>query len=74
MHAVAIRLQEGGFGAGVIAVALGTEPDRIPPLLKIAGAKLARLLAADDTINLASSPCHHTDTTDGRDTADDGCP
>jgi hypothetical protein len=45
MHAVAIRLQEGGFGDGVIATALGTEPEQVPPLLQIAATKLARLLA-----------------------------
>lgn len=48
MHAVAIRLQDGGFGNGVIAVALGTEPEQVPPLLQIASTKLARLLAEDD--------------------------
>ena len=48
MHAVAIRLQDGGFGEGVIAVALGTEPEQVPPLLQIAATKLARLLAEDD--------------------------
>lgn len=48
MHAVAIRLRDGGFGDGVIAVALGTEPEQVPPLLQIATTKLAGLLAEDD--------------------------
>jgi hypothetical protein len=48
MHAVAIRLHDGGFGDGAIAVALGTDPEQVPPLLRIAVTKLARLLAEDD--------------------------
>jgi hypothetical protein len=53
MHAVAIRLQEGGFDDGVIATALGTDPEQIPPLLQIAATKLARLLAQDDASPIA---------------------
>ena len=57
-HAVAIRLKDGGFSDGVIAVALGTEPEQVPPLLRIAATKLARLLAKDEeTIDLTSGPC-----------------
>lgn len=48
MHAVAIRLQDGGFGEGVIAIALGTDREQVPPLLQIAATKLARLLAEDE--------------------------
>lgn len=64
MHAVAIRLQDGGFGDSVIAVALGTDPEQVPPLLRIAANKLARLLAEDDkdTIDLATSPRRSTTT------------
>lgn len=64
MHAVAIRLQDRGFGNGVIAVALGTDPDQIPPLLRIAANKLARLLAEDDkdTIDLSTSTRRGTTT------------
>jgi hypothetical protein len=56
MHAVAIRLQEGGFGDGVIATALGTEPEQVPPLLQIAATKLARLLAQAQAQAQAQAP------------------
>lgn len=65
MHAVAIRLQDEGFGDGVIAVALGTDPEQVPPLLRIATTKLARLLAEEDEemIDLTRSPRRDTTNT-----------
>ena len=48
MYAAALRLQENGYGNGVIAVALGTDPEQVPPVLLIAETKLASLLAEDD--------------------------
>ena len=48
MYAVAIRLQDGGYPDGVIAVALGTDPEQVPLMLQIAATKLARLFAEDE--------------------------
>lgn len=43
--AVALRLRDGGFGDHVIAVAVDTEDVQVPALLRIAEAKLAKLIA-----------------------------
>jgi hypothetical protein len=45
MHAVALRLRDNGFDDHVIAVVLGIEDARVPSLLRIAEAKLRRLMA-----------------------------
>jgi hypothetical protein len=45
MHAVALRLRDNGFDDHVIAVVLGIEDVRVPSLLRIAEAKLRRLMA-----------------------------
>lgn len=62
MHAVAIRLQDGGFSDGVIAVALGTDAEQVPPLLQIAATKLARLLAEDDGPPIDLTQHHYGDS------------
>lgn len=45
MHAVALRLRDNGFDDHVIAVVLDVEDVQVPALLRIAEAKLARLIA-----------------------------
>lgn len=47
-YAVALRLAESGAEPELIARALGIEPESVQPLLLLAHAKLAELLAADD--------------------------
>ena len=44
LHAVALRLRDNGFDDGVIAAALDVEHVQVPALLRIAEAKLAKLL------------------------------
>lgn len=44
VHAVAVRLRDDGADTHTIAVAVGVEDDQVPVLLKIADAKLSRLL------------------------------
>jgi hypothetical protein len=44
IHAVAIRLQDQGYGADVIATALGLDDDQVALLLLIAERKLAKQL------------------------------
>jgi hypothetical protein len=44
MHAVALRLRDNNFDHHVIAVALDIEDVQVPTLLRIAEAKLARLM------------------------------
>jgi DNA-directed RNA polymerase specialized sigma24 family protein len=48
VHAVALRLHRAGTANAEIAVELGIEVAAVPPLLRLAKAKLARLLAAPD--------------------------
>ncbi len=48
VHARAIRLQRAGVGAAEIASELGIELEAVAPLLRVAQAKLASLLAAPD--------------------------
>jgi hypothetical protein len=47
LHAVAIRLRDGGFDDQVIAVALEIEDAQVPTLLQIANSKLENLIALD---------------------------
>ena len=46
LHAVAIRLRDGGEDDHVIAVALAIEDDQVRTVLEIADAKLANLMSA----------------------------
>jgi DNA-directed RNA polymerase specialized sigma24 family protein len=48
VHATALRLHRAGTDAGGIAAALGIEVEAVAPLLRVAEAKLASLLAAPD--------------------------
>jgi DNA-directed RNA polymerase specialized sigma24 family protein len=48
VHAAALRLHRAGTGAAGIAAALGIEVEAVAPLLRVAEAKLASLLAAPD--------------------------
>lgn len=43
-HAIALRLEAAGRGADVIADALGIEVETVVPLLRVARAKLDRIL------------------------------
>jgi hypothetical protein len=45
MHGVALRLRDNGYNDHIIAVALGIEDVQVPSLLRIADAKLRRLMA-----------------------------
>ncbi|MGH3829182.1 MAG: hypothetical protein ACRDRS_01810 [Pseudonocardiaceae bacterium] len=45
-HATALRLHRAGTNAAGIAAELGIEVEAVAPLLRVAEAKLARLLAA----------------------------
>jgi hypothetical protein len=47
LHAVAIRLRDGGLDDHVIAVALELDDDQVPMLMQIAQCKLSSLMAAD---------------------------
>jgi hypothetical protein len=42
---MAVRMHDVGVGESVIAAELNIEPESVPPLLELAEAKLARLLA-----------------------------
>lgn len=46
MHAVALRLRDNGFDDQVIAAVLDVEHVQVPALLRIAQAKLAKLMRA----------------------------
>jgi DNA-directed RNA polymerase specialized sigma24 family protein len=46
VHAAVIRLHRAGIDAAGIAGELGIEVEAVPPLLRVAEAKLASLLAA----------------------------
>lgn len=48
VHAAALRLHRAGTDAAGIAAALGIEVEAVAPLLRVAEAKLASLLAAPD--------------------------
>jgi DNA-directed RNA polymerase specialized sigma24 family protein len=43
-YAVALRLRDAGHDNTAIATALGTEPESVEPLLRLANAKLVLLL------------------------------
>ncbi|MBV9315135.1 MAG: hypothetical protein JO100_15710 [Pseudonocardia sp.] len=47
VHAIALRLRDGGYNNAAIAAALGIELEAVQPLFRVAEAKLARLLEAD---------------------------
>jgi DNA-directed RNA polymerase specialized sigma24 family protein len=47
-HAAAIRMQRAGADPAAIATELGIEVEAVTPLLQVAEAKLASLLAASD--------------------------
>ena len=49
VHAAVLRLHRAGIAAAGIAAELGIEVDAVGPLLRVAEAKLARLLTAPDT-------------------------
>jgi hypothetical protein len=44
MHAVAVRLRDGGADDHLIAVALAIDDDQVPSLLEIADAKVSHLI------------------------------
>jgi DNA-directed RNA polymerase specialized sigma24 family protein len=48
VHAAALRLHQAGTDEGGIAEALGIDVRAVAPLLRVAHAKLASLLAAPD--------------------------
>ena len=58
MHAVAIRLDDEGFGDDVIALALGIEESEVPVLLEIATLKLTNLMTID---TFRAAPSHEYD-------------
>jgi hypothetical protein len=45
MHAVAIRLRDGGFDDHTIAVATGIDEHEVPMLLRLAQRKLTNLMS-----------------------------
>jgi DNA-directed RNA polymerase specialized sigma24 family protein len=49
LHAHALRLRDDGLGDGAIAERLGLERDGIAPVLRVADAKLRRLMAEGAT-------------------------
>jgi DNA-directed RNA polymerase specialized sigma24 family protein len=48
VHAAVLRLHNAGTDASGIAAALGLEVEAVAPLLRVAKAKLARVLTAPD--------------------------
>lgn len=56
VHAAALRLHRGGTDAAEIAEQLGIEVEAVAPLLRVAEAKLASLLAAPDPPGKRASP------------------
>ena len=54
-HAVALRLHDNGFDDHVIALVLDIEDVQVPPLLRIAESKLARLMAPKSATRTLSS-------------------
>ncbi|MGH3511155.1 MAG: hypothetical protein ACRDQI_19350 [Pseudonocardiaceae bacterium] len=59
VHAVALRLHRAGTANAEIAAELGIEVAAVPPLLRLAKAKLARLLAAPEPCEEGAT--RHTD-------------
>src|SRR5712691_12138549 len=56
VHAAALRLHRAGMDAAGIAEELGIEPEAVAPLLRVAEAKLASLLAAPDPPEKGGKP------------------
>lgn len=56
VHAKALRMHDAGADAAVIAGELGIEPEAVAPLLRVARAKLASLLAAPDPPGRRGTP------------------
>jgi DNA-directed RNA polymerase specialized sigma24 family protein len=56
VHAAALRMHHAGTGEDEIAETLGIEPEAVAPLLQVAEAKLASLLAAPDPPGKHGSP------------------
>jgi DNA-directed RNA polymerase specialized sigma24 family protein len=56
VHAAALRLHRDGTDAAEIAEQLGIEVEAVAPLLRVAEAKLASLLAAPDPPGKRASP------------------
>lgn len=56
VHAAVIRLHRGGMDAAGIAAELGIEVEAVPPLLRVAEAKLASLLAMPAPPGESGSP------------------
>ena len=56
VHAAALRLHRAGTDAAGIAEELGIEVETVAPLLRVAEAKLASLLAASDPPGKRRSP------------------
>jgi DNA-directed RNA polymerase specialized sigma24 family protein len=56
VHAAALRLDRAGTDAAGIAKELGIEVEAVAPLLRVAEAKLASLLAAPDLPGTQGSP------------------
>ncbi len=55
-HAAVIRLHRAGMDPAGIAAELGIEVEAVPPLLRVAQAKLASLLAAPGPEGTAEEP------------------
>ncbi len=56
VHAAALRMHQAGNDEAEIAETLGVEPEAVAPLLQVAEAKLASLLAAPDPPGEHGSP------------------
>ncbi|HEX4099292.1 MAG TPA: hypothetical protein VHY21_01945 [Pseudonocardiaceae bacterium] len=59
VHAAVLRLHHAGSGAAGIAAELGIDVDAVGPLLRVAEAKLTRLLAEPDPLEVTAT--RHTD-------------
>jgi DNA-directed RNA polymerase specialized sigma24 family protein len=55
-HAAALRLRARGFDHDAIATALALEPSAVPPLLRIAEAKLAALEGSGTARSASGGP------------------
>jgi DNA-directed RNA polymerase specialized sigma24 family protein len=56
VHAAALRMHRAGTDEAEIAEKLGIEVEAVAPLLRVAKAKLASLLAAPDPLGKHGSP------------------
>jgi DNA-directed RNA polymerase specialized sigma24 family protein len=66
VHAAALRLHRAGTDVAGIAEELGIEVEAVAPLLRVAEAKLASLLAAPDPPGKGGSPDPGQDPQPGR--------